>query len=235
LLEHESAESAATVGPTYNNAIIWGNSGLIRRPRDQAWDKRTDNHHRTAATLLPELGPSTPAEGLVALVRDHLRAYGPVTRRDLAFFFGVGLTQVDAAVATLSDEVVQHLGPESSIYLDLADAPVTTDADPGLRLLPEFDGLLLGFHGPNRTRFVDAEGLTKIWAKVNGLFTPVVLHDGRLVATWKTRARGKRTDLEVTMLRSGPRLADDLLTTPVTAVETVLGLQISDVRVLAAG
>ena len=60
----------------------------------------------------------------------------------------------------------------------------------------------------------------------------MVLQDDRLVATWRTLTRGRRTDLEVTMLgeRAAP-LAEDRLSDPVQAVESVLGLTITDVRV----
>ena len=76
--------------------------------------------------------------------------------------------------------------PNDEDYLDLADAPGAGTPDPGLRLLPEFDGLLVGYHGRNRTRFLTEQQLPKVWAKVNGLFSPVVLYDGQLVASWKT-------------------------------------------------
>ena len=97
--------------------------------------------------------------------------------------------------------------------------------------MPEFDGLLLGFAGRNRHRFCSADELSQIWAKVNGLFAPVLLQDDRLVATWRTLTRGRRTDLEVTMLGGRPALAEDRLGDPVRAVESVLGLTITDVRV----
>ena len=103
--------------------------------------------------------------------------------------------------------------------------------DPGLRLLPEFEGLLVGFQGRNRFRFLTEHQLPKVWAKVNGLFSPVVLYDGRLVASWKTITKGRRTDLEVSMLDPHPPLADDLFSDAVAATERVLDLTITDIRV----
>ena len=97
----------------------------------------------------------------------------------------------------------------------------TECTDPGLRLLPEFDGLLVGYHGRNRIRFLTEQQLPKVWAKVNGLFSPVVLYDGRLVASWKTITKGRRTDIEVSMLDPHPRLADDLFADAIAATEQV--------------
>ena len=100
-----------------------------------------------------------------------------------------------------------------------------------MRLLPEFDGLLVGYHGRNRTRFLTEQQLLKIWAKVNGLFSPVVLYDGHLVASWKTITKGRRTDIEVTMLDPHPVLADDLFGDAIAATEQVLDLTITDLRI----
>lgn len=230
LAEHESPDSVARLAGTFAESMVWGHSGLARRPRDQCWEKRTDIFRRTARNLAPNLDIVTPAQALIELIRTHLGAYGPVTRNDLAFFFGVGLGQVDAALSTLGDAVVRLVGPDAVNYLDLAEPPLGGSEDPGLKLLGEFDGLLLGFCGRNRTRFVDHEGLSKIWAKTNGMFSPFVLQEGRVVATWRTRTLGSRTDVEISMLGQ-VRLVEDLLATPVADVEAALGLRVTDVHI----
>ena len=135
------------------------------------------------------------------------------------------------AVSAAGDAIESVPGEDGQTYLELADPPTGGNAEPGLRLLPEFDGLLLGFAGSGRSRFCSPEELVQIWAKVNGLFAPVVLQDDRLVATWRTLTRGRRTDLEVTMLGGRRALAEDRLSDPVQAVESVLGLSITDIRV----
>jgi hypothetical protein len=168
---------------------------------------------------------------LTQLVRVHLGSYGPALREDLAFFFGTGLAAVDDAVRRLGDEVLHGRGPNDEDYLDLAEPPPGGTSDPGLRLLPEYDGLLVGYHGRHRTRFLTEQQLPKVWAKVNGLFSPVVLYDTRLVATWKMITKGRRTDIEVTMLDPHPLLADGLFTDAVAATERVLDLKITDLGV----
>src|SRR5689334_66440 len=37
---------------TYAANLIWGHSGLIRRPKDDHWEKRTDTFHRTARAVV---------------------------------------------------------------------------------------------------------------------------------------------------------------------------------------
>jgi hypothetical protein len=211
--------------------LIWGHSGLLRRPRDNRWEKRTDIYHRRARSLLPDLPECDFPTALSHLVRVHLGSYGPALREDLAFFFGAGLGAVDNALRHLGDEIIHLPGPNDEDYLDLADAPRGGTSDPGLRLLPEYDGLLVGYQGRHRTRFLTEQQLPKVWAKVNGLFSPVVLYNGRLVASWKTTSKGRRTDIEVNMLDPHPVLADELFTDAIAATEQVLDLKITDVRV----
>ena len=228
----ERGTGNATAGPDpLSDSLIWGHSGLLRRPRDARWEKRTDIYHRRARSVLPDLPEWNFAESLTKLVRVHLGSYGPALREDLAFFFGAGLSAVDDALRRLDDEVIHLRGPNDEDYLDLADAPPDGAPDPELRLLPEFDGLLVGYHGRNRTRFLTEQQLPKVWAKVNGLFSPVVLHGGHLVASWKTITKSRRTDIEVTMLDPHPVLRDDLFGDAIAATEEVLDLKITDLRV----
>jgi hypothetical protein len=214
-----------------SDSLIWGHSGLLRRPRDTRWEKRTDIYHRRARSLLPDLPVCEFPAALTELVRVHLGSYGPAVREDLAFFFGAGLGAVDDALLRLGDEILRVRGPNDEDYLDLADGTMGGSSDPGLRLLPEYDGLLVGYHGRHRTRFLTEQQLPKVWAKVNGLFSPVVLYDGQLVASWKTITKGRRTDIEVSMLDPHPVLADDLFTDAIAASEQVLDLKITDLRV----
>ncbi len=230
LAEYNGTDQPTVASPS----VIWGHSGLLRRPRDEHWERRTDAFHRTGRSVLPDLEVVPPEEALADLALAHLGAYGPVTRADLAYFFGVNLKLVDRAVNRLGAVVEQVPGPEGQSYLELASPPPDVAGDDlGVRLLPEFDGLLLGFAGPGRTRFCTSEQLTQIWTKANATYSPVVLHGDRLVATWKTLARARRIDLEVTMLTGEAPLPEEALSDQAGAVGLALNLPIGDLRVLA--
>ncbi len=230
LAEHDSSRSAAAINNTLAENLLWGHSGLVRRPRDDAWERRTDICRRTVGSVVPDLPHSDPAAALAQLVRLHLGACGPLTRADLAYFFGVGLGRIDSALRSLGEGLNRLPGPDAVEYLDLAEPPTGGSTDPGLRLLPEFDALLVGYSGPHRHRFVSREDLPRLWAKANGLFSPGVLYGEALVASWRTITKGKRTDLDVTML-SQPALSEDLFEPQVRAVEQALGLIVTDVRI----
>lgn len=167
---------------------------------------------------------------LDALVRVHLRAYGPATRRDIAWWSGHGLTRVDAAVARLGDGIVSRLGSDGSSSLDVADPPRGGWADPGVRLLPEFDGLVVGYHPKARARFLDDAHADWIWNRSNGVFSSTVLYDGGLVR-WRLIGSGRRRTIEVDALPGESTPSEEAFVGPVDGLAAAMDVQIGDLRI----
>ncbi|WP_137119806.1 DNA glycosylase AlkZ-like family protein [Segeticoccus rhizosphaerae] len=223
--------------------LVWGHSALVRRPPDQRWETRTDTWHR-------HLRPGEPGRGSTLLdggdggrdldhahdelVRLHLGAYGPATRRDVAWWMGVRLRDVDRALDRLGDAVVRLTGPGAATYLDLAEPP-RGGSDPGTVLLPEYDGLLLGYEGPGRGRFLDPRHLPRIWRRENGMFSPGLLHDGRVVGTWRmvNGGHGHGSRVEVIPFEPVAGLDERAVSSSAAAVALALALELDDLRVLA--
>jgi Winged helix DNA-binding domain len=229
LAAHESEESAARSTETSGRFMLRGYSALIRRPSNDAWEKRSPWLLRYAPRLLgtPLVEPD---DALTDLARIHIGAFGPSTRHDIAWWSGEGLTRVDAAIARLGDEIVDRPGPGGTTYLDLTDPPGGGHPDPGLRLLPEFDALVLGYHPKGRTRFLDPAHVERIWNRTNGVFSASVLHDGRLVALWRLLGAGRRRDVEVWPLPGEPMPPESELAGPVGDVGRALDVEIRDIR-----
>lgn len=215
--------------------LLWGQAGLLRRPPDSAWHKRTDVLRRSAATALPELPSYGFEEAVLAMVERHLRAYGPVTVDDTCFYLGVRKTPVRRALAALGDRVTTGVGPDDRPMVDLDDEHATRTGPPeaanGIHLLAEFDGLLLGYAKPGRLRFLDAAQLERVWSSKNAICAPMVLSGGRIVARWTTVGTGRRVRLDVTMLPPHPPLPAADVESAVAALEQVLDLEVRDVRV----
>lgn len=214
--------------------LIWGHSGLIRRPKDGRWERRTDTLHRTAYRIVDGLTMPPTQPALTELARVHLSCYGPADRRDIAWWLGVPLGPVDRALADLEPELVHHSGPDDVELVDLASAPTPRSFDPGPRLLPEFDGLLLGYHPAHRTRFLDQDHLARIWKRANGQFLGGVLVEGRIVGCWRTEP-GRPTSATVVEVRpftTGAAIGDDVLRGPLSDAERALELTVAEVRML---
>jgi hypothetical protein len=121
--------------------------------------------------------PMERPEGLARLARRYLRGHGPADARDLAKWAGLSLGDARLGLQGIADEVIP--GPGDLFTLGELEpvAPL-----PGPRLLGAFDPLLLGW--VSRRPFV---GEHQSVVTTNGIFRPVALVEGRVVATWSQR------------------------------------------------
>jgi hypothetical protein len=113
-------------------------------------------------------------EALAKLARRYLAGHGPADAPDLAKWAGVPLGQSRRGL----DLIAEDLEPRYSGLVDLADRD-RARALPPPRLLGPFDPLLHGW--VSRDPFV---GEHRHVVTSNGLFRPVALVGGRVVATW---------------------------------------------------
>jgi hypothetical protein len=118
---------------------------------------------------------------LAELALRYLKAHGPATPVDLAAWSGIRLSDAKKAWRSIEGRLVA---------MDTVRGPMwalrssTETASPGLvRLLPTFDEYVLGWK--ERDLLAPAEHVRKI-NHGGGWLHPVVLCDGRAVATWST-------------------------------------------------
>lgn len=208
--------------------VAFGHGGLIRRPLKGDWTGQGLAGYRTAAALL---GDRTALLADVeaatdALLLHHVAAHGPSSREDLAWWSGIGLTRVDAALARLA--LPSEPGPDGRAYHDVPDAPAPAQLR-GVRLLPEFDALFCAFEPAGRERFVDAAHYGTLWKQANGQLLAAVLVDHRLRGHWRLTGPPRRRRLEVSLYPGGRRAARAELDDPVSAVQLALGVTIDGV------
>jgi hypothetical protein len=223
-------EAVEASGSGVGFALFRGHSALLRRPLTGGWHQQGRYGYRTASRVLAD----SPVDGEAAvtkLVRTHLAAFGPATRHDIAWWAGDGLRSIDAAVRRLGDELTSTPGPEGLDYLDLVEPPAGGDADPGVRLVPEYDALLLGYAPRSRARFADPTLIAYSWNRANGVHAPTVLHRGKLRATWRLRSQGGRTILQVSMAPGEHPLAEADVGDQAKAVGRALAVQVDAVEV----
>ena len=238
LAEHDSAEAAEAAGTGGGGrAMAHLHSALIRRPlHGTDWERQSPPGYRVRTDVVgepPSPWLADPHGALVALTRVHLAAYGPSNRRDIAWWSGERLGHVDAALAALGDEVESRPGPDGQLYYDLVKSSSGGSEDPGVRLLPEYDALVVAYDPKSRARFLRDEHVPFLWQMANGSFSAAVLAGGRLRGSWKLSGSGARRRLEVRMF-PGERLVDPGdCADQVSALEAALALQVSDVEVAA--
>jgi hypothetical protein len=180
---------------------VWGASAATTWTTAEAW------FGRPTADLSD---PAVRDAALADLLRRYLAAYGPASVADAQRWSG--LTRLGAVAERIADELVEVVpagGGGRRRLLDLPDAPrPPEDAPAPVRLLPDFDDVLLGHD--DRTRIVPAEVRPALATK-NGQPSATVLVDGVVAGTWSLRreplprlAGAPRTRRDLARLRLVP-------------------------------
>ena len=206
--------------------LAFGHGGLVRRPLRGPWSGQGAAGYRTARAILPDL--DEPSEPLVAAVRLHLASYGPASRRDVAWWSGLGLRQVDDLLGRL--DLDWREGPDGQRYADVADAPPPREVA-GVRLLPEFDAVLCGYDPSARDRFVAPADNDRLWNKRNGYMLAPMLVDGRVGGHWRIEGTGRGRTLAVASFAGSRRPRKAELDAPLAALVSALDVPIASVTI----
>jgi hypothetical protein len=178
------AEGKAYGGPTgvaTRVFTILAAEGRIRRGAPNRW---TSSQHRWEIVDRP---PPELAVGdaTATLVECWLGAFGPGTVADIAWWTGLGLTPVRAALGRL-DTVVVDLDGEVGLVLADDVEPVPRPR-PWVALLPALDPTTMGWK--QRHWYLGDLGPTLF--DRNGNAGPTVWCDGRIVGGWTQRSTGE--------------------------------------------
>jgi hypothetical protein len=146
----------------------------------------------------------------------YIRSHGPVTAQDFAWWTGSTLNAARAAFAS-NETKLRRVDVDSITYVEARDHRPSASAATGTWLLPGFDELYLGYR--DRSALLDQAHAGRIVPGGNGVFRPVVVHDGRIVGTW-TRSG---TTAGVSLFEDSRRPRDSDLADAVARVERLLG------------
>lgn len=234
------------LGQPLGRYLAFGHGGLIRRPVSGGWEGQTRPEYRWVAAALAETGHKDASrlatlrasghdDAMDAVVLLHLSSHGPASRHDVAWWAGVGLREIDAALARLADRLTMRPGPDGRDYWDTADGVPRPVGDVGVRLLPEFDALMCGYDPKARDRFITPEQHALLWNQKNGMVLPPLLHDGRIAGWWRAEGSGRSKRVLVTPFAglAVPSMAE--LEQAACDAAAAMAWELADIRMVAAG
>ncbi len=187
-------------------------SALLRVPADGTWSARVPRAYRAARN--PPGSKSAPKSraALAALIRWHLRAFGPAGADDVASFLGLKITPVRAALGRLASQLSRF---EDEGGRTLYDVPAGPRPDPDIaapvRFLPSFDSALLAYASKYRQRILPDEYKDAVYARANLRIKPTFLIDGMVAGLWSLESKRRVATLTVEpFARVGKALRSEL-------------------------
>jgi hypothetical protein len=144
--------------------------------------------------------PAPPAADLDAAIdavlRRHLRAFGPAGAEDVAHWIKWRIPAVRAALRRLEPDLVRLEDEAGRALYDLPDAPrPDPDAPAPVRLLPWFDSVLLAYAPAHRARILPDAHRDAVYQRANLQIRPTFLVNGLVAGTWTVDTRRREAVL----------------------------------------
>ena len=145
------------------------------------------NNKQQSFALLDEWIPASKTltydEALGELARRYFTSHGPATIQDLAWWSGLTIAEAKKSVEMIELCLQKETIEGQSYYMPSAMPAVKTRSH-AVYLLPNFDEYLVAYK--DRSAALDAKyNKQVIGAEGNGIFSPVIVAKGKIVATWK--------------------------------------------------
>jgi hypothetical protein len=130
-------------------------------------------------------------EALALLAHTYFQSHSPATIYDFTWWSGLSLADSRAALHLIENELIKEL-VENQTYFIHQSLKIPLKPAESVHLLPAFDEYIIAYK--DRTAVIAAEYQPKAFTK-NGIFFPVVLHNGKAVGVWNKSL--KNNDLKL--------------------------------------
>ena len=185
-------------------------SALVREPADGRWGTKAPTALRAAPSAIARPVGAEEAlaaeEALEAVIRRHLRAFGPAGAEDIASWIGWRVTPVRAALERLAPQLERVEDGGSRPLYDLPESPRPDPETPAVpRLLAAFDSVLLAYATGRRARILPDAHRDAVYERANLRIRPTFLIDGLVAGTWSIEVRRREALLTLRALQRLPR------------------------------
>jgi hypothetical protein len=161
-------------------------------------------------------------ESLALLATRYFTSHGPATMRDFAWWSGLPAKDVRRAVGMVRSGLTSALiGSEE--YWFVASRSKARPADV-VRLLPAYDEFLIAYRNRSASLPVSWE---KDVVSSNGIFRPVVVHNGRVIGMWRRISTKGAVTLEVSMVHASAASLNRSIAARASAYAAFLGKELT--------
>lgn len=146
---------------------------------------RQGKQHTFALTdeWIPNTKTLTYGESLAELAKRYFTSHAPATVKDFSWWSGLTISESKKAIEMISSSFQKEMIDGSAYYLP-KDIPVIKTKSQSVFLLPNFDEYLVAYK--DRTAALDSKhNKDVIGASGNGIFSAIIIINGKVVGTWK--------------------------------------------------
>ena len=185
---------------------------MVRAEQEGIVCSGEDKGGKYTYALLEERVPPVPEitkdEALARLARSYFRSHAPAVLQDFIWWSGLPVSEAKQAIYLIESELTAEQWNGQTWYVH--EACRTRGKVSGrLHLLPSYDEYLLGYK--DRTDVLPKEHYSKAFTN-NGLFYPVILHEGQVIGNWSKSAKKGSASIECSWFRSRDSNSSNLLT-----------------------
>ncbi len=170
---------------------------------------RIKNGKTTYALLaewVPKKNTISREEALEKLARKYFSSHGPATLSDFQWWSGLSLSDVRKALDLIQHDFhSENIGSETYWFSNATPSLIPENT---IHLLPAFDECIISYKDRTATLTVDhhKKAVTR-----NGIFHPVILHNGKAVGIWKRTIKNQKVMIDIHPFDSfTPSLAEPL-------------------------
>lgn len=143
------------------------------------------NGYKQTFCLLQERVPKKQSlareEMLERLARKFFTSHNPATIDDFIWWSGLLASDAKKALSLIQEDFIQEEINGRTFWMK-NDIKIPGDEEVSALLLPQFDEMVVSYK--NRSEMISDEHYGKVMTK-NGLFSPTVMLDGRIIGSWK--------------------------------------------------
>lgn len=136
---------------------------------------------------VPPMPDPTKDEALARLARSYFRSHAPATLQDFIWWSGLPITEARQAIYLIESEMTSEQWKDQTWYIHNT-CRTRGKTSGSLFLLPPYDEYLIGYK--DRTDVLPREYYSKAFTN-NGLFYPVIVHDGQVIGNWDRTIKKK--------------------------------------------
>lgn len=153
---------------------------------------------------VPEI---TKDEALARLAGSYFRSHAPATLQDFLWWSGLSITEARQAIYLIESELIAEQLKDQTWYIHNSCRTHGKSVD-SLHLLPSYDEYLIAYK--DRTDVLPKEFYSKAFTN-NGLFYPVLLHEGQVVGNWNKSIKKGESYLEHSLFHENNCMEENLL------------------------